>query len=290
MQSGWLRQFFHQHDAQCGHGVVADPTAEVKAEDDVSRRDFVKTGFAAGVAAGMAAGTVVAQTSPAAAQPANPMGRDWWPSRWGAADEKGAYNRQTPAKAMEAARLVKTGRIYPLSQALEVGIPLFGARHISLTIPGGPTGGPFGTHNLYFNDEMFSGEIGQVGSQFDGLGHIGAKVGNEIRYYNGLTQASGRRRLRAEKARHSEPRPHLYPWHHARHRHPQGHGPSCHRLHRDHGGRPARRFPGRASASRAKGTWCSSTPVTASSGRPTIVEYNKGCPGPSNTVANWLVG
>ena len=29
-----------------------------------------------------------------------------------------------------------------LSQALEVGIPLFGARHISLTIPGGPTGGP----------------------------------------------------------------------------------------------------------------------------------------------------
>ena len=32
------------------------------------------------------------------------------------------------------------------------------------------------------------GEIGQVGSQFDGLGHIGAYVGNEIRYYNGFTQ------------------------------------------------------------------------------------------------------
>ena len=122
MQSGWLRQFFHQHDAQCGHGVEADATAEVKADDDVSRRDFVKTGFAAGVAAGMAAGTMVAQTSPAQAQPVNPMGRTWWPSPWGPTDEKGAYNRQTPAKAMEAARLVKTGRIYPLSQALEAGI------------------------------------------------------------------------------------------------------------------------------------------------------------------------
>jgi kynurenine formamidase len=40
-----------------------------------------------------------------------------------------------------------------------------------------------------YNDEMFSGEIGQIGSQFDGLGHIAATVGNTIRYYNGLTQA-----------------------------------------------------------------------------------------------------
>jgi kynurenine formamidase len=39
-----------------------------------------------------------------------------------------------------------------------------------------------------YNDEMFSGEIGQVGTQFDGLGHIGARVGGQIRYYNGFTQ------------------------------------------------------------------------------------------------------
>src|SRR5688572_22794618 len=144
MQSGWLRQFFGQHDAQCGHGAEADETAQVKGDDDVSRRHFVKTGFAASLAAGMAAGSVVAQTSPAQAQPVNPMGRNWWPSPWGPNDEKGAYSRQTPAKAMEAAGLIKPGRIYPLSQALEAGIPLFGARHISLTIPGGPTGGPVG--------------------------------------------------------------------------------------------------------------------------------------------------
>jgi Putative cyclase len=192
MQSGWLQQFFHQHhDGQCQHGVSADaPDAEGKPDEDVSRRDFVKTGFVAGVAAGMAAGAVVAQTTTAQAQtaPANPRGRQWWPSEWGPNDERGATNRQTPAKAMEAARLIKTGKVYSLSQTLETGIPLFGARHVSLTIPGGPTGGPFGEHNLYFHDEMFSGEIGQVGSQFDGLGHIGCKVGNEVRYYNGFTQ------------------------------------------------------------------------------------------------------
>ena len=116
------------------------------------------------------------------------MGRNWWPSPWGPADERGAYNRITPAKVLEAARLIRTGKMYPLAHVLEPGIPLFGVRHVSIVIPGGPTGGPFGTHQLYYNDEMFSGEIGQLGSQFDGLGHISARVGNTIRYYNGLTQ------------------------------------------------------------------------------------------------------
>ena len=180
MQPEWLRRYFHQHDDQCEHQVE---------ENGVSRRDFVKTGFVAGVAAGMAAGSVVAQTGQAEAQAANPMGKDWWPSPWGPNDERGANNRMTPAKALEAARLIKTGKTYQLGMTLEAGIPLFGARHVSITIPGGPTGGPFGEHKLMYNDEMFSGEIGQVGSQFDGLGHIAGTVGDTIRYYNGLTQA-----------------------------------------------------------------------------------------------------
>ena len=289
MQSGWLRQFFHQHDAQCGHGVEAeDATAEGKATDDVSRRDFVKTGVAAGVAAGMAAGTVVAQTSSAQAQPVNPMGRNWWPSRWGPNDEKGAYNRQTPAKAMEAARLIKTGRIYPLSQALEVGIPLFGARHVSLTIPGGPTGGPFGTHALYYNDEMFSGEIGQVGSQFDGLGHISIKVGNDIRYYNGFTQdqvggAYGLQKLGIQNL-----------------------GPIFTRgIMLDIATiKGVDRLAINYIVTMADVTQALSRQGIREPGEGDVVlfhtghsklwktynaEYNKGCPGPSNTVANWLV-
>lgn len=89
---------------------------------------------------------------------------------------------------LEATKLIKAGKIYRLGINLEPGIPLFGQRHLSITIPGGPTSGPFGDQKLMFNDEMFNGEIGQVGSQFDGLGHIGIIVGNQPRYYNGFTQ------------------------------------------------------------------------------------------------------
>jgi hypothetical protein len=56
-------------------------------------------------------------------------------------------------------------------------MPLFGSRHYSLTIPGGPSGGPLGAAKLVYNDEMISGEIGQIGTQLDGLGHIGTVVG-----------------------------------------------------------------------------------------------------------------
>jgi kynurenine formamidase len=90
---------------------------------------------------------------------------------------------------LQATRLIKTGKIYSLGRVVEAGIPVFGARHVSITIPGGPTGGPFGEAKLMYNDEMFSGEIGQVGTQFDGLGHISTIIGGEPVYYNGFKQS-----------------------------------------------------------------------------------------------------
>ena len=189
MQSGWLRQYFtSQHDEPCQHTVDMHTSDTASPEEGVSRRDVVKGGLVAGMAAGVAASGAIGGVQPAEAQAANPMGKDWWPSPWGADDEVGASQRITPAKVLEAAKLIKTGKIYRLGMNLEPGIPLFGQRHLSITIPGGPTGGPFGDQKLMYNDEMFSGEIGQVGSQFDGLGHIGIMVGNQVRYYNGLTQ------------------------------------------------------------------------------------------------------
>ncbi|GIX49788.1 MAG: polyketide cyclase [Candidatus Tectimicrobiota bacterium] len=183
MQAEWLYRFWQQqasgrHEGEPGQG------------EGLSRRDFVKAGLVTGMAAGMAAGHLARAPHAAEAAPAeeNPMGRQWWPSEWGPEDEAGASNRITPAKVLEAASLIKRGHIYRLGMVLEAGIPTFGARHVSITIPGGPTGGPFGKHQLMYNDEMFSGEIGQVGSQFDGLGHIGVKMGNTVRYYNGFTQ------------------------------------------------------------------------------------------------------
>lgn len=110
----------------------------------------------------------------------------WWPSEWGPDDERGAANRITPMRIIEAARLIQEGKIYSLGRVYEHGMPSFGNRHFSLTIPGRPTGGPMGENHIVYNDELFSGEIGQVGTQFDGLGHIGTRVDGEDRFYNGF--------------------------------------------------------------------------------------------------------
>ena len=59
----------------------------------------------------------------------------WYPSRWGADDQRGAANRITPAKILEAASLIKEGKIYQLGRVYEAGMPVFGTRHYSLRIP-----------------------------------------------------------------------------------------------------------------------------------------------------------
>jgi kynurenine formamidase len=123
------------------------------------------------------------------AAPANgqtPTGSVWWPSEWGPEDQRGATNRITPDKVLEAVRLVREGRIYSLGRPYEAGMPVFGGRHFSLTIPGLPTGGPEGDNRIVWNDELVSGELGQVGTQFDGLGHVGTEVDGELIFYNGF--------------------------------------------------------------------------------------------------------
>lgn len=115
-----------------------------------------------------------------------PIGLRWWPSEWGADDQRGAANRLTAAKVLEAKQLIQIGRIYSLGRVYEHGMPLPGMRHYSLTIPGSPTAEPVGKNRMVSHDEMFSGEIGQVGTQFDGLGHVGVRVGKEDYFYNGF--------------------------------------------------------------------------------------------------------
>ena len=117
-----------------------------------------------------------------------PIGPAWWPSEWGADDERGAANRLTAAKVLEARELIREGKVYQLGRLYEVGMPTFGKRHYSLTIPGLPTGppSPDAQNQIVHNDELVSGEIGQVGTQFDGLGHIGVHVGQDDVFYNGF--------------------------------------------------------------------------------------------------------
>lgn len=137
---------------------------------------------------GVAVATVSAGAGPAAPEP-TPIGPEWWPSQWGAEDQRGAANRMTPAKALEAARLIRSGKVYELGRTYEPGMPMFGNRHYSLTIVATPTGGPLGSNAMVWHDEMFSGEIGQIGTQFDGLGHVGVRVGGSDLFYNGFRRA-----------------------------------------------------------------------------------------------------
>jgi kynurenine formamidase len=117
-----------------------------------------------------------------------PIGAKWWPSEWGADDQRGAANRLTAGKVLEARELIREGRIYQLGRPYEHGMPVPGKRHYSLTIPGLPTGkpAPESKNQLVHNDELISGELGQIGTQFDGLGHVGVRVGEEDLFYNGL--------------------------------------------------------------------------------------------------------
>jgi kynurenine formamidase len=126
--------------------------------------------------AAVAAATVVGNCALAQAD-------KWYPSPWGPADQRGAANRITPQKVLEAKGLITRGAVYQLGHVYESTMPLFGTRHFSLKIP--QTFGPQGSNNLSFHDEVVSGELGQVGTQFDGLGHLG--IGDL--FYNGNNRA-----------------------------------------------------------------------------------------------------
>jgi kynurenine formamidase len=132
--------------------------------------------------------TALAPVSLAFAQD-TPIGPKWWPSEWGPDDQRGAVNRITPQKILQAVSLIKEGKIYQLGRVYEQGMPLSGNRTFVLTIPGLPTSGPQGKNDIVANTEMVATELGQVGTQFDGLGHIGVRVNGEDLFYNGFKLA-----------------------------------------------------------------------------------------------------
>jgi kynurenine formamidase len=108
----------------------------------------------------------------------------WWPSVWGSNDERGASNRLGPQNVLAAAQLIKTGKVYQLGREYEPEMPLPGDRPYSLQML--PTYGPFGTNQVIYNVEKICSAICQIGTQFDGLGHIGMRINGMDRYYNGF--------------------------------------------------------------------------------------------------------
>ncbi|NND33478.1 MAG: cyclase family protein [Saprospiraceae bacterium] len=119
----------------------------------------------------------------------------WWPHPiWGAEDQAGASNWITAEKVLEAVALVTTGKIYELGNVYERDMPFVGNRSFNLLIPSFPTYPPSGKDRVVYNDEFLATQIGQVGTQFDGPGHVGKQMEmadgstTEV-FYNGYTTA-----------------------------------------------------------------------------------------------------
>lgn len=153
------------------------------------RRRFLEM---AALGALASAGPLASTGAHAATPPAGwPMTEKWFPSRWGAGDQAGASNLMTARKVLEAASLIKSGKVYSLGRVYEAGMPFFGTRGWNLKIPSAPFYGPAGRNKLIANEEYLCAEIGQVGTQFDGLSHIGVETrgpddNSGKLYYNGF--------------------------------------------------------------------------------------------------------
>jgi kynurenine formamidase len=107
----------------------------------------------------------------------------WYPSRYGADDRLGAMNNLSAAKTAEAAKLITTGKTYALGQVTGAKTPAYGPRKFSMTILqlSDGSGTPLGENKAVGNDDLVNTYIG-IGSQIDGLGHMGI----DHRYYNGV--------------------------------------------------------------------------------------------------------
>ena len=110
------------------------------------------------------------------------LAQDWTESKWGPDDEIGAANYLTPELALKAAQLVKTGKVYALGIPVDNKTPAYPPRGFKITVvQPGQAGSPgMGPSKTTYNDDIIEGWVG-VGSQIDGLGHIGV----EHVYYNG---------------------------------------------------------------------------------------------------------
>ncbi len=81
-----------------------------------------------------------------------PLTEKWAPTEWGPDDKAGSINRINPTVVMKALRHADRGA---------------------------------GKNALVYHDEFVQTEIGQIGTQFDGPGHIGVRTSKGDFYYNG---------------------------------------------------------------------------------------------------------
>ena len=133
----------------------------------------LRTIIIATLACGFAASSAVAQ--------------DCAPSKWGAEDQIGSANLISVERTLEASKLIKRGKSMPLGIVIGPDTPAFPPRSLNLQIvqpnqQGGQKLSGFGYVGNY-NDDIIQTWIG-IGSQLDGLGHLGENG----QYYNCLDE------------------------------------------------------------------------------------------------------
>jgi kynurenine formamidase len=104
----------------------------------------------------------------------------WYPSKYGKDDTIGAANNLSAAGVVEAAKLVKTGKTYSLGVTVGPDTPAYGTRNFQIFTEASIFGTPLGTNKATGNDDFLATWMG-IGSQLDGLGHLGI----DFVYYNG---------------------------------------------------------------------------------------------------------
>ncbi|MCI0666300.1 MAG: cyclase family protein [Acidobacteria bacterium] len=98
------------------------------------------------------------------------------PSKWGAGDQRGSGNHMKPETVLRATKLIRTGEVIELGHVLNSTMPFFGTRRFDLHTKRtfmNPQANRRGS-----NEEFVAGEIGQVGTQFDGFAH--QTIGNSM--------------------------------------------------------------------------------------------------------------
>lgn len=122
-------------------------------------------------------------------------------SKWGPEDQAGAINNISAANVLDAAKLVKRGKAIRMGIETNSRTPAFPPRTFSITVlqPGQEYGGTLGDTKTNYNDDIIAGWVG-IGSQLDGLGHIGI----DGTYYNcnkgrDFVSAGGLKKLGIEK-------------------------------------------------------------------------------------------
>src|SRR6201990_2355281 len=127
--------------------------------------------------------------------------QDWTKSKWGPNDEIGAANYMTPELVVKAASLLKTGKTYALAIPVDSTTPAYPPRGFKITVvqPGQAGILGLGPNKAAYNDDIIEG-WGGVGSQLDGLRHLGI----EHVYYNGnklldFADPTGLKKLGIEK-------------------------------------------------------------------------------------------